>query len=486
MEGMPCSLDILRGGRETAGCRQQGADTRYLKKQKAVYDSCVRMFKVDVSLFENLQVGDSKRSNVKRRCHLLEDREVATQVLQSTLRRFCNLCTYFNIDPMHKHALQLVLLMSSKSKSREKLTQDYVCAKGLDVQIVDSDCAADSIQLVADWCTILKYLKISEVSSFENDPFRQKLRQSMLNTGLSVGEGKRDLIDKLLLYLSVRNTPTPRMIEQFIRDCMPTEREAATKSMQLANVFWDSVYEEEAFNRVLLSICAGATASEQWALDVAKIVQSQDYMSTTIVETARNTGRPRLRHIARTVHAGQIVSTLQSFRSWCSHCGFSTATSTQVQRLLYFIHVQVQPVPEDCYKHLYTAEVLARSRQLAVQEIDVQALQHIIQSMRVYKNNVKDLIDFRSQCLLGLSMETRSKLSLAQVLQLYTCIYQHESVWEACWKSIVPVMNHTISTARARFCEKHAFDAVSVVGCMIACHVGAKTADALAGDNAAD
>lgn len=443
------------------------------------------MFKVDAALFESMRLGDgAKKPAVKRRNQLLEDREIATQVLQATLRKFCNLCTFFNVDPLNPHALALVLLMSCKSKNRMNLALSYVQHRKIDVQLEDGESAVDAVQTVADWCKILQYLKLAEVTSIENDSFRKKIQKIMLQAGLTVGENRRSLIDKMLLYCCIRNTPTSRMIEQFLRDNMPSERDVATKAMQLANLFWDTVYDEEEFDTTLCEMMIASTPSEKLGVDVAKIVQDQNFMSSTIVEKADADGRPRLRELAKTLHAGVHVPTRQSFKSWSAQCGFPTTTSTQVQRLLYFVRVQQVEVPNSCFSHLFTEDVLKRSLGFQIQQIDVAALQTIIQSMRVYKNNIADLIDFRSQCLLGLSLETRNKLSLAQVLQLYTCIFQHNSVWEECWKSIVPVMNHTIASARVRFCEKHAFDAAGVVATMIACHVGAKTADALAGEGA--
>ena len=44
-------------------------------------------------------------------------------------------------------------------------------------------------------------------------------------------------------------------------------------------------------------------------------------------------------------------------------------------------------------------------------------------------------------------------------------------MWEACWRAVVNVMNHTIITARTRFRATHAFDAAAVCQNIIECHV---------------
>ena len=115
-------------------------------------------------------------------------------------------------------------------------------------------------------------------------------------------------------------------------------------------------------------------------------------------------------------------------------------TSTQIQKIFYFIKVQETATPEDIYERLFTREILMRVRMSAVDRIDPQAITDIIKSLRVYGHNITDLLDFRTECLLGLSITARKTLTLAQVAQLYISVFQHDSVWEECWRSVVTVM----------------------------------------------
>lgn len=435
------------------------------------------MFAVDMSKFSEMKLAGQKTSAApKRRNHLLEDREVATQMLQSTLRKFCNMCTFFNIDPMHPQALHVALLMSCKTKDRMQLAQCYMETQGIELNIEDGKGALDALQTVSDWCVVLKYFKIAVGPMTElGDKMLKQMQNAVLQVGVSLSDTQVDsAVASFILYAGIRNTPTPRMLEQFLIDHYPNEKNSNLKSMKLASLFYDFVFEEQAFRDIMLNVCIASKTNEQWAIDIGKIVESQSFMKSTIVESQQSSGRLRLRSLARTIHVNKFVSDANTFRVWCSSCGFSATTSTQVQRLLYFIRLQTQPVSEDVYKHLYTDEVLQKSKSVTIQCIDAEAIQHIIQSMRVYMHNIAELIDFRAQCLHGLSLETRNKLSLAQILQLYTCMYQHDSVWEVCWKAVVPTMNHTIATARDKFCARYAFDSSSVVSTMIDCHVGAR------------
>lgn len=102
-----------------------------------------------------------------------------------------------------------------------------------------------------------------------------------------------------------------------------------------------------------------------------------------------------------------------------------------------------------------------------VDSIDQYAVSKLIRSVRIYKHSINNLIDFRVQCLAGLSATTRLNLSLADVVQLYICCFQHRSIFEYCWKQVVPVMNHTIQHSCERFRSAHAFDIDAVVRTLV-------------------
>lgn len=52
---------------------------------------------------------------------------------------------------------------------------------------------------------------------------------------------------------------------------------------------------------------------------------------------------------------------------------------------------------------------------------------------------------------------------MPQILQLYVCCYQHPSIRETCWRTVVPVWNFTIENACNKFREKYEYDVDSVV-----------------------
>ena len=68
---------------------------------------------------------------------------------------------------------------------------------------------------------------------------------------------------------------------------------------------------------------------------------------------------------------------------------------------------------EDVYSHLYTRDILQRVRGSNVERIDVNAVVDVIKGLRVYNNGIADLLDFRTECLNGLSISKRKSLTLS-------------------------------------------------------------------------
>jgi hypothetical protein len=102
-------------------------------------------------------------------------------------------------------------------------------------------------------------------------------------------------------------------------------------------------------------------------------------------------------------------------------------------------------------------------------QIDVTAVLLVIKSLRVYHNNIKSLLDFRTQCTLGINNAARSNLTQTTVLQLYVATWQHESIREQCWQSIIGVYNYTISSSCELFRKQNVFEYEAVLHSLVRC-----------------
>jgi len=55
------------------------------------------------------------------------------------------------------------------------------------------------------------------------------------------------------------------------------------------------------------------------------------------------------------------------------------------------------------------------------------------------------------------------------VLQLYVATWQHESIREQCWQSIVGAYNYTISSSCELFRKKYAYEYEAVLQSLVRC-----------------
>ena len=99
--------------------------------------------------------------------------------------------------------------------------------------------------------------------------------------------------------------------------------------------------------------------------------------------------------------------------------------------------------------------------------VDASTIIMVIDSLRLYLSNNRNLIDFSAGCLRGVNQKLRQSISLVQILQSYIAVFQHESIWKECWKHILPVMNHTIMTDVKRFREGNQYEIDAVVANLV-------------------
>jgi hypothetical protein len=151
-----------------------------------------------------------------------------------------------------------------------------------------------------------------------------------------------------------------------------------------------------------------------------------------------------------------------------------------MQLILYFISVQGTPVDRTLYESFYTKDMCDRAASNTLDSIDAIAIIHVIDSIRVYNNKIKELIDFSSKCLQGINQKARDSLSIVQVLKLYIASRQHKSIMWECWRKFMPTvnnttvaLNHTIINNVTSFVNntKNPYDVDSVVQNLLHSHI---------------
>lgn len=390
----------------------------------------------------------------------------------NVIKKFCSLCAHFNLDPLHAQALPCVILLMCKSRQGGELCAQFLRESGAALALDHTDRAdvgGDMFSSISDWSTLLEYVDVElsdeDTEFLDNDAVIARLCDALREA--KFGHEPSFLVLSIL-YMAPRGTLAAKMMERLCLRLHVADADVELRCMRFVTHFWDAAADEKAQDSlyVRLAHCLRVRRDFQ-----ELVKQNLRDSCSAAVRHAAPRSRLQLRHLAVQLHAANSVPYTQTFENWRATIKFGNTTSVQLQRLLYFITVQNQPPPEDIYAHLYTKDVLRRVGASKVERIDDKAVVEVIRSLRVYKGQVSDLLDFRTTCLNGLSLSTRKKLSLSQIVQLYTCIFQHDSVWDVCWRSVVGATNHTTISARDKFIKTHNFCAAAVCSNIIDCHV---------------
>lgn len=452
--------------------------------------------------------ASSKRITCFGRGQHTQEQQIKEFVHKNTLLKFALMCRKLNIDPMSQYSIQAILMIFGKIKEK-KMLLDHFCEVVPDTGIhvdwekiydgsgkfdlsirddADNDSLGEHAQVhnlfyaMTDWIIMINYLEIQTGNTHEENLQRdrnmQRMTQSLMHAGLNQHfDITTALAAKCLLYIMPGTLSGSKMLERLFVSMMREDeqhcRDLEFKCLRALSHFNDMQVDEEASMLTTIALMTCMHIKPVFFTDMQTVLQMEDELTKKNIDIPTNT-RLRLRDVVNTIHtdAPQFAET---YDHWVTQQKFTTAMSKHLQLLLYFITVQVEPVPAHAYdKHFNDATLHAINTRanLHVQQIDPSAVIRIIKSIRVYLHNVHDLLDFRTQCLNGINKSKRLALNLAQVLQLYVAAYQHESIRERCWKSVVNIWNHTIETDIARFRDTHAFDVVPVVEAIVHCQLG--------------
>lgn len=415
---------------------------------------------------------------VRRHVRSHEAHDIMQHVRNNTIQKFCTLCECLNVDPLLDSSFFLALVLLSRHKSRLSLARQFLELRGLalDVEwtrVDDLPGLQEKFSSSSDWATLLSYASIELDPAGEEaaaaDPVLRVLQGTLVSAGLATPQTPLEFAMTSLLYMTPAGTPSTKMLERLVTirkiDC----RDVEVKCLRAVAGFTDNLNNEAVFAASFLGVCLATVVRPELRQDVALVLEAR--RSDLREGMASTVHRTKLRDIVQRLHRDSELRYEQTFDSWCCHKKFATTTGLNVQRLLYFINAQSQSVDFALFADYFTSGMISTLSMQALTTIDIEPVLAVIASIRVYSNNIKSLIDFRIRCLEGLNVKARQALTQAQILQLYICCFQHESIRERCWKAVLPVYNHSIQRACLRFREEHAFELEAVVRSIIICHV---------------
>lgn len=431
------------------------------------------VFELDSEKIDKLVSGSLMESP-----NLITDKDTLQRELcRQTLRKFCKLCKNINFDPLHPQAISVVTQMMSKAQDPFETTQKFLQLIGFEGEFMTYDAdtkkQCDAVMpSVTDWINLFGFVDPESFlasEEMENSEYFDLITNSAKETELMISDR---IVLQILLYMSPRNIPSPVMLERLMCLQGASENNLELRCLRCVSSIYNKNMPESKQQALLFQMFFNLRPMLSFKTEITTILREE--IESESLNNVVKSKRKLLRDIVSDIHKASLQNSSQTFEAWTISQRFSVTTSTHLQRVLYFIHAQ-QGVkcPENVYAQFFPQEILLRAANSKIEQIDSSAIIAVIKSIRVYKHDIADLLDFRCSCLLGLSLTARSKISLPGLLQLYVSCFQHDSIWEECWKSIVPVMNHTIEMSRRDFLKSHCMCIESVVRCVISCHVGA-------------
>ena len=476
----------------------------YLPERRAKYKrqhACGSMgdvYALDVAMLNNLQIGKSRRKtagtssqkvSMKKTAvastHALRsgrnhtEQDILRHVQCSVLQKYCTVCESLNVDPLRPHTLGLIVILLSRHTQRTEIARNFLQILHSDDMLVSWDTAQDlaflqqKLSASSDWSLLLGYVdfEMSEEvrAEISMHPVLCTLQRSLLEAGIVTSSTPLEFVMTCFLFMTPAGTPSPKMLERFLSNQGIECRDVEVKCLRAVTSFTDQINNEGLLAACLLHVCLSLRANSLLVHDLEDVLAAN--MSDSAQPVLLAVRRIRLRDIVESVHQANALSYELSFDSWCCQKKFASTTGLNVQRLLYFINAQTCPVDFKMFPDYFTPAMTGHLALKELSTIDIAPIIAVICSLRLYTNNIKHLIDFRVQCLEGLNVKARQNLSQAQILQLYICCFQHESIRDRCWRAVLPVLNHSIQRSCVLFRENFEYEIEAVLRSVIFCHV---------------
>jgi hypothetical protein len=430
----------------------------------------------------------SMRIGQRKPCAATDQRQVQRDlelyVEQKSMMAYVKLCRIFNLDPLNRFSLHIVFILMSKHPSRVEVIESFLKTlheEHRDKILLDLDAAASFdysentfLTSTGDWIALLQYMRLFALSEgdrleLENDVRLQLFVESMREGQVLPESMDLEYIVRAFLSIHLINIPAAKILERVILQHDRNMRDNELRSLRTVHHFTDNSLHLpiETQRDSMLLMLKNIHMTQEFYKVIADIIEvcAKDHVGKQTNHSKKFSLR---RHMSQRSCATQ-VQYIHTFGNWSSQQKFSVTTSINTQRLFYFANAQTVIIPRDVYLKFFDASLVEKLVDGALHQIDVEAVLLVIKSLRVYHNNIKALLDFRTQCTVGLNAATREKLTRAVVLQLYVATWQHESIREQCWQSIVGAYNYTISSSCELFRKKNAYEYEAVLHSLVKC-----------------
>lgn len=438
--------------------------------------------KLDFSKIRMLVKSAATTSDVTDSREARTKTNLIQSVRRNTLISFAQLCRTYNIDALHPVSLQLVLLLMSKCTDRKQLCTNFlsfVADTNTGIEIDDGAATmidrteSHALQSTSDWVTLFSYVEVAHLSESERTALRENKRvvsfmqatRPIFTDNAEIESFIVPMLCTMLMYI-----PAASMLERVLLAQGPQHRDIEVMCLRAVNSYVDQCQHlsNDSTIQAISLLVRAIHIKPEFQQDVSAVIDVSTQASGEITETAKKKFSLR-RHIKDT-HGGSVEHRAMLFEQWQHEMKFSVNISLATQRLLYFIRAQVFQVDMSALGAMLDPQILAKTFAVNLERIDADVVCAVIKTLRVYQGNVQSLLEFRTQCLVAFNAAVRAKLTASVVLQLYVACWQHPSIREHCWRSIINVSNFSITTNCEEFRRKYNYEQLSVIKTLLYCH----------------
>jgi len=419
--------------------------------------------------------------------HVSREARTKTDLLQcvrkNTMTAFIQQCLMYNIDPLHDASLQIAILLMSKCTDRMRLCTNFMAYIANTHERMEIDLNATTmidstevhaLQSTSDWVTLFRYIDVAQLSEADRSRLRSNQRIAVFvqaTRRLFPDSAEIETFVKPMLCTILMHIPAASMLERVLLAEGAQHRDIEVMCLRAVNSYVDQCQHmaNETNIEAISLLVQTIRVQGPFHADVAAVIETTSLDNSQRNETMKRQFSLR-RHI-RDAQGAAVLHRALLFEDWKHEMKFSVNISVSTQKVLYFIRAQVCQVDLSALKSIFDQQMLAKTFAVNLERIDATAVCEAIKTLRVYQYNIHSLIEFRTQCLVGFNQAVRQTLTLPVVLQLYVACWQHPSIREQCWRSIIPVSNFAITSRCEDFRDKYPFEQLSVLQTLLYCHM---------------
>ena len=448
------------------------------------------MFDVDLDQLQFLLLNDVNNPE-KQKTKMYHDMQFLM------LEKFTVLCRAANIDFMGDFSPALIVLLCSKiynkgdavkivlsnwlqDSTADRLLHRYSSLDDLQsnltsVTMFDEACLEtwDDTQqtcfnTVSDWIYFLEYVSFDEGVNvrLEHNNLVSRMRRSFENSELSKYYTlTTDFIAQAILHVSLNQLPSVKLLERFLaRQHTCFIRDIELRVLRTITAYSDHKSDAASDLKDFLQIISEIHMRQDFFVNLGEFLIKQNHnmmQNAIIAEHVPRRLQLRYMTLSKTASKQDVSNT---FVSWANNLQLSVVSSKHLQSVLYFVKCQPVNLDLKLLQPYFSDSILSKLHHAPnIVEIDVDAIYSLLCNIRVYLNNIPQLVDFRMSCLKGLSQTHRKSLTLINILQLYICVFQHPSIRLELWKKICPTLNHTTQLCIQQFYDSNKCDYENVL-----------------------